>query len=263
MKKILLFFTLLFFCGLHSQIIKINASVVKVKFVEVEEFIGEDALGYSYYIKGNNFIKLKNSENWQYNNVTLGKIAKVDIQNPLKIVLFFENFNTVVMLDNQLNEIKTINFSFENQETVASAIGISSQGNLWLFNSINMQLGLYNYESETNKKIGVSFVKKIKNYNSNFNHFYWIDDSNNFYSCDIFGNTKLLSQIPEYESVYIENDKTIVYKNKGVLYLLDLIKNKTYQLEISEKSYLSFYYKDQILAIFTAKGITNYKINIP
>jgi hypothetical protein len=45
-------------------------------------------------------------ETFVYQNFSLGKITKVDLQNPLKIVLFYENFNTVVTLDNQLNEIQ-------------------------------------------------------------------------------------------------------------------------------------------------------------
>jgi hypothetical protein len=38
------------------------------------------------------------------------KITKVDLQNPLKIVLFYESFNSALLLDNQLNEIQKINF---------------------------------------------------------------------------------------------------------------------------------------------------------
>jgi hypothetical protein len=39
---------------------------------------------------------LKNNEGWH--------------QNPLNIVLFYENFNVVILLDNQLNETQKINF---------------------------------------------------------------------------------------------------------------------------------------------------------
>ena len=159
--------------------------------------------------------------------------------------------------------VNTFNFSLENQEIVASAIGISSQGNLWVFNSTNMQLGLYNYESEVYKKIGLPFDKKIKNYASNFNTFYWIDENNNFYSCDIFGKVKLLAQIPAYNSIYIENENTVVFENQNILYLQDISKSKTYEIEISEKTFKNFQYKDQNLSIFTTKGITNYKINLP
>ena len=61
MKNIILFLSLLNCFVSYCQISKINASVVKVKLVEVDDFIGEDALGFSYYIKNSNFIKLKNN----------------------------------------------------------------------------------------------------------------------------------------------------------------------------------------------------------
>ena len=57
------------------------------------------------------FYKTKDHQSLEYKNISLGKITKVDLQNPLKIVLFYENFNTAVLLDNQLNETQKINFS--------------------------------------------------------------------------------------------------------------------------------------------------------
>lgn len=52
------------------------------------------------------YIKKNNTQLWQYKNLSLGKITKIDLQNPLKIVLFYEGFNSVILLDNQLNEIQ-------------------------------------------------------------------------------------------------------------------------------------------------------------
>jgi hypothetical protein len=47
------------------------------------------------------------------------------------------------------------------------------------------------------------------------------------------------------------------------LFLQDLKKNRIYTIENVDKSFKKFYYKDQILAIFTDQEITNYKITIP
>jgi len=42
------------------------------------------------------------------------------------------------------------------------------------------------------------------------------------------------------------------------------LKNNTISpIENVEKSFKNFYYKDQILSIFTNQGISNYKITIP
>jgi hypothetical protein len=47
------------------------------------------------------------------------------------------------------------------------------------------------------------------------------------------------------------------------LYRYDFVDNKSTLIEISEKTFKNFTYKDQILSIFTNQGITNYKITLP
>lgn len=263
MKKII--YLLLFLNSLfaHSQYTDPVASQMGSQFIAADEYIGEDSYGYQYFIKSNVFFKIKNKEFLQYKNVSLGKITKVDIQNPLRIILFYENFNTVISLDNQLSEVQKINFSEKPEGIVPTAIGLSSQNNLWIFNSMNQQLGLYNFVTNSYQTIGLPFEKNIKNYTSDFNYFYWIDESNQFYSADIFGKKKSLAKIPDYDSVFIADEKIILFKKSETLYIFDVEKNKTVAVNNIEKSYKSFSYKNQNLAIFTNEGITNYKINLP
>jgi hypothetical protein len=209
------------------------------------------------------FAKINSKENFEYKNVALGRITKVDLQNPLKIVLFYENFNTVVTLDNQLNESQKINFSDSAIPIVATAIGIASQNRLWISNSMNQQLGLYDYLNNHYKTISVPFIEPSKIYASDFNYFYWIDTKNNFYNCDLFGKITYTGLIPDFDTISIINESKYIYAKNSILTLKDLEKDKNYAIEISEKSFKKFYYRDQILSIFTNKGITNYKITIP
>ncbi len=238
-------------------------SQMKLQFIIADEFVGEDSYGFQYFIKNNTFFKFKDNQTWQYKSVSLGKIAKADIKNPLRIILFYENFNTIVALDNQLNEIQKLNFSEILEDVVVSKAGISINDSLWIFNSLNQQLGLYNYAKNTFQIIGLPFSKKVKKYETSLNEFYWIDEENQFYKCDIFGKITSICKIPDYDVAFIENEKTVLYQKDELLFLLDLDKNKTIPLEDIEKTFKSFFYKDQNLAIFTVKGIINYKINLP
>ena len=88
-------------------------AVVKIDSIRFDgdEFIGYDSFGFYYTLKNDVFSKINQRETLEYKNISLGKITKVDLQNPLKIVLFYEDFNTAVTLDNQLNETQKINFS--------------------------------------------------------------------------------------------------------------------------------------------------------
>ncbi|SHI50513.1 hypothetical protein [Flavobacterium terrae] len=262
MKK-LAFILLLFSSFVNAQYANPVASQMSKQFIQADEYIGEDSMGFQYFIKNNILFKKKKAEFLQYKNPSLGKITKVDIQNPLRVILFYESFNTVIALDSQLNEVQKLNFSETNNNIIASGIGSASQNNLWVFNSVTQQLGLFSYTKNTYQTIGLVFEKGIKNYSSDFNYFYWIDQDNNFYSCDIFGKKKFIKKLPEFETVFISDDKLILLKNKEKLTFLNLENDKLIPVDNIEKSFKSFEYKNQNLAIFTTEGITNYKINLP
>jgi hypothetical protein len=263
MKNLIVLLIILSVSAVSSQNQKIVLTKINTIQFDGDEFLGYDSFGYHYTIADNVFSKINSKENFEYKNVALGRITKVDLQNPLKIVLFYENFNTVVTLDNQLNESQKINFSDSAIPIVATAIGIASQNRLWISNSMNQQLGLYDYLNNHYKTISVPFIEPSKIYASDFNYFYWIDTKNNFYNCDLFGKITYTGLIPDFDTISIINESKYIYAKNSILTLKDLEKDKNYAIEISEKSFKKFYYRDQILSIFTNKGITNYKITIP
>ena len=228
-----------------------------------DDYIGIDAYSNHYFVKDNNFFKINKQDNWQNKNLSLGKISKIDISNPLKIILFYQNFNTVVALDNQLNEVEKINFSAALPELNVAAIGMSSNNNFWVFNDLNQQLGLYNFVKNSYLKIGLPFVNSLKTYHSDFNYFYWIDNNNALYDCDVFGKITLLAKIPDYDTVFIANEKSVLFNKNNELFYFDVVLNKTIFLKNVDKTMKSFYLKDQKLVIFTTNGITQYKINLP
>ena len=263
MKKFLLFVIFLVSSQLHSQYTNPVASQTSFEFIEADEYVGTDAFGYKYFIKNAVLFKIKKEENFQYKNIALGKISRVDIQNSLKIILFYENFNTVIILDNQLNEIEKISFSENSKNIIANAAGISTFNCLWVFNSLNQQIGLYDYLKKDYKIITVPITGDIKYYQTNFNNFYWIDQRNYCYSCDIFGKITALGKVPDFDVVQMVSHLSIVFKKNDLLYHYAINGDKKTLINLEQKSYISFYYKDQNLAIFTSDGITNYKINLP
>src|SRR5690606_37139520 len=59
------------------------------------EFVGIDSYQDSFFIKENVLHKKSKNQNWVYKNVSLGKIHKVDIINPLQLILLYKDFNAV------------------------------------------------------------------------------------------------------------------------------------------------------------------------
>ena len=167
------------------------------------------------------------------------------------------------MLDNQLNEIQKINFFDNSEPLMIGAIGIASQNRLWIYDRLSQQIGLFDYLKDTFQTITPSFQSAMKHYESNFNSFQWIDEKNNWYSCDIFGKVTAIGTVPDFEQMQFVNNEMILFFIDGKLHLHHIQNHKCYPIATDDKSFASFYYKDQILAIFTATEIKNYKITIP
>jgi hypothetical protein len=264
MMKKSLYLLLLFISSYgFGQNPKLKTTVIDTETLEDKIYLGFDGLGNNYYLKNNVFIKQDKVQTWEYKNVALGKITSVDYVNPLKIVLFYEDFNTIITLDNQLNEIQKLNF-FEIDNTIfASKIGMASQNQLWIYNALTQQIMLFDYLKNSSKNIGNPIQENIKHTQSDFNNFFWIDEINNWYAIDIFGKVTLLANIPPFEKIQIIDRDKILFLQDNTLYFLNNQTKTVFEIDIVEKSFQNFYYKDQILAIFTNQQIKNFKIKLP
>jgi len=263
MKKLIYFLSVLYCFVSFGQNLKIIPTKIDSIAIDADCFIGFDSFKSCYYIKNNVLFKKIGDSNLQYQNPSVGKVTKVDILNPLKIIVFYEEFNMVLVLDNQLNEIHKIDFSKLETPVVASAIGISGQNKLWVFNTLNQQIGLYDLNSNTYQNLGMPINENIRFYQTDFNYFQWIDKQNNWNTCSIYGRNFSNGKVESASIIQLLIENKILFSIDSLLFIRDLNTNKLYEIEIVEKSFKNFYYKDQILSIFTSKGITNYKITIP
>ena len=228
-----------------------------------DAFVGKDIFGAWYFIEDNTLLKKTRSKILSYKNPALGKISRTDLRNPLKIMLFYESFNTIVLIDNQLNEIQKIILSDNAIPIVAVAAGLASGNRVWIYNGQAQQIGLLDYLKVEYKPITTTFKGNVKYYDSDFNYFQWVDEKSDWYSCDVYGKVSLVGKIPDYDGLQLLSGDSLIYKKNNQLYYFTFNGNKTTLIDFDEKTFESFSYKDQILSIFTRHGITNYKIILP
>lgn len=226
-------------------------------------FLAIDVLSNRYYEENGVLYKKNGGQIWQYKNLSLGKIVKIDTQNPLKIAVFFEGFNSVVLLDNQLNEIQKISFINNKNAIIAGAIGIATQNKLWVYDTLSQKIGLFNCSNEDFKFISTPLSGNLKYYDSDFNHFQWIDNDLNWYSCNLYGEIKLIRQVSDFDKIQLINSELVLFSKDDRLYFQDFKSNKTLEVQNVDKSFDFFIYKDQILSIFTHRQIKNYNIIVP
>lgn len=262
-KKLILLFFILQLVPVFAQDKNIQAVQVSFQKMEADDFVGYDVLGFGYFIKDNIFYKRKDDTTLEYKNPMLGKISKVDLHNPLKIVLFYENFNTIITLDNQLIEMENINFSKNPDPILVTGTGIASQNRLWIYNSLTQEIGLFDYLKNTYESISPLIQGNLKQYDTDFNTFQCIDENRNWYSCTVFGKITSIGQVSNFDQIQFISSQLLLFSKDRKLYIQDLKNRQIYTIGNVENSFKKFYYKDQILSIFTNHGITNYKISIP
>lgn len=75
-----------------------------------------------------------------FNNVkNFGKVSTIDVSNPLKVLLYYKDFSTIVVLDRLLTVRNTIDLRQQNIFQV-NAIGQSYDNNIWLYDEDDSKL---------------------------------------------------------------------------------------------------------------------------
>ncbi len=231
--------------------------------LKADKFYGFDPYGYVYFRIDNVLHKYGKNVNLEYQNLSFGKIKRVDIANPLNVVVFYENFNTAILLDNQFNETRRIKFAELSPQIIASAVGMASQNRLWVYSDIAQQLMLYDFVRNASTNISTPFKSPIVQYYSDFNTFSWIDKNHDWFRSDIFGKVTSLGKVDPAEVSTIIGDGKRISMADSKLMMYDSTLQKTYSLDIPVKSLEGLYYNEQNLSIFTDQQITRYKITTP
>ncbi len=262
-KKILIILIINFSClTIQSQVVIAAIKQSEIKLT-CDIFLGFDNQKSIYSLKNNILTKKSDGITYQYNNLSLGKITKVDFQNPLQIVVFYKNFNSVVLLDNQLNEIKKMDFNLKSTPITLEAVALSSQNQIWIYDSISSKIGLYNVNTDTYKWISTMLENPISYYESDYTHFYWTDINLNLHRISIYGTIEKLGILPKFDVIQLTKNGNSIYKIDNELYYYDLTSKSSSKIAIDEKIISKFFFRDGILSIFTQNEITNYKIILP
>ena len=102
-----------------------------------------DNLGNYYLLSKENRLKKINNRGdsvGAFNEVRrYGKLYSMDVTNPLKTLLYYRNFSTIVVLDRFMNIVNTIDLRRQNIFQV-KAIAQSYDNNIWLYDEQNNKL---------------------------------------------------------------------------------------------------------------------------
>ena len=255
--RLICLFTFLIFQSLLSQELKEIASFPLV----ASSFLGIDGYGSTYAIQNSVLHKTGPTQDFEFTDFSLGPISTVDFINPLKVVVFYENTNTVVFLDNKLSEIERLVLT--NIPELANISAATNAGNakLWLFNTDTQQLELFNFKTTTSTSISQPFPGSFVAMVSNFNYCYILTE-NSLRSFNQYGS--LLAEIPseEFESIFLSDD-TCVALNKNGLHFLNEGAFNPLKLPPSENPIKDLYLSKEFLYIYDGKLVHTFSLTQP
>ncbi len=150
---------------------------IRIKFIEKKSMIEIDAFGNIYVITQNEIVKYGSNGILQkkFSTKRYGKIDYVDAMNPLKILVYYKDFQQILFLDDQLTQTSSMisieTLGYEQASLVCS----SSNNSFWIYDKQNNELLRFNSDLKTLVKTGnlkrildvdikPNFIKEHNNY---------------------------------------------------------------------------------------------------
>lgn len=208
-----------------------------------------DNLGHLYVINNEDQLK-KYSPNGDsiavYNEVKrFGKLHTIDVSNPLKLLLYYKDFATVVILDRLLAPRASLDLRRHNIQQ-ASAIGPSYDNNIWVFDAMNYKLK--KLDEQGNQQMETEDFRTL--FANNFNPITVIDQNNSVYlydpvvgvyQFDHFGTFQKKHPITHWQNIAIIGNHIVGINTDGLyVYNTSTLLQRQYQFPSSFGSFSQY-----------------------
>ena len=223
-SKYVFFFTILLFSG---QLFSQGQYQLVNSFDSEARMISVDQLGNFYLVVKNNIIKFDPNGKRinQYSNQRYGEISSIDATDPYKIVVFYEDFRIIVILDNQLSENGSpLNLQFSDFDQPVLACRAYNTG-LWLYDQLLFKLYRVTLSLETVQSTGnLTQVLGLK-----FQPDFMMEYNNNLYVNNPATGILVFDQYGTYTKSIIIKDLDRFQVTEKAIYYVDEGKIKKYR----------------------------------
>ena len=249
----------LLFCISVTKAQEIRTTRIAKMPLEADRFIGVDDFNHIYYTHNAVFYKKGSENTLLYTNLQLGTIGDIDILNPLEITVFYPDFNTVIKLDNTLNEIIKLDFNQLQQFRTVQYTTTANDKNLWIFNTDLQQLELFNYQTREIIPINQPIDQEIITQKSDYN-FCRLLTKTALLTYNIYGSLLSVTPAEGYQTFSQSGNHTILKKQNRLFYRKEG-SNRITPLEISDIHVKDFYITANNLYIYDGKNVHHYQLN--
>lgn len=201
------------------------------------DFMVLDNLGFLYLYENYTIYKYSEEGNLinNYTNLTYGKLSTVDATDPYMLLLYYQDINSIIFLDNQLAPIGSpINLD-ELEFYHVNNVCKSKDFAVWIYDDFDKRLIQYGFNPKgILKEINLSLLNisnKISSMREAGNYLY-LNTNKQLYIFDIFGTFIKKRTISISDSYQILENK-IVYSDNNTLFIYYPKQEKTDTLNIN------------------------------
>ena len=236
----------------------LKTTLIKEDSLQVDTLVSVDNFGTIFFIKNDVFTKKTTQNTLTYNNFQLGKLNWANTFNPLKINLFYKDFNTVIILDNRLAEIFKIDFNTLTPYKNITHVATGFDNTLWVFNQDLQKLELFDYKTQTTRAQTVPIQSTVLDLKSNYNYC-WLLTTTFLYKYNYFGSLVKKIKNNGYTEL-VESNETIFLKKDTNLFYLDKNSETPIPIEIPNLLIKQFFVTNQTLYIYNNKTLQQLQI---
>ncbi|UKM64486.1 hypothetical protein GSB9_01035 [Flavobacteriaceae bacterium GSB9] len=257
--KQLIYLTLFLVTAAFSQE-KVEATLTNSNELKADTLVSVDDFATTYYTSNNVFYKKYGAKIITYNNLQLGDIFSANVFNPLKINLFYKDFNTIIILDNRLAEIFKIDFNTVSPYKNVSQVSTGFDNTIWIFNQDQQKLELFDYKTQTTRAQTAPVESMVLDLKSNYNYC-WLLTKNHLFVFNYFGALVSKTENSGYTSIEIFKEGCLLKKNNTLYYLKHNLKTPT-EIKIPNLMIHGFSVTNETLYIYDNKNLHKLQLKI-
>ena len=270
MKKIKFILSLLCGCVAVATYSQSDSSFQFIRSIKGNfSYFNVDNLDNVYLVTNTNQLKKideKGDSVGVFNDVKrYGNPSSIDVTNPLKILLYYKNYATVVILDRLLSLRNIINFRKQNIFTVQT-IATSYDNNIWLFDEQDYKLKKIDetgklLQETTDWRILFDSVPSPTRLIDRDSYIYLYDPGKGFYIFDYYGGYKNRLAFLNWNNVEVSG-KNLYGFNNNILYSYELnsFGLRTWQLPAFFGVYSAIKAMNGKLYLLNDNGLDIYKV---
>ena len=229
--------------------------------LKADKIFGVDTFGTMYYTtEDNTFYKKTKDTTITYTNFQLSEITSANVFNPLKINLFYQDFNTVIILDNRLAEVFKVDFNTVQPYKNVSFVSTGFDNTLWIFNQDLQQLELYDYKANKIRLKTVPVQSEILDLKSDYNNCYMLTE-NYLYIYSYFGSLISKYKNEGYDSLAFSKAHLIL-KGSNKLYILSKKSTKIKPITHPNLLISQFLVTNETLYIYDDEILRQYQLKL-